>query len=53
MCILHFRILKTLSAIYYGEMKHPWAFEINNWNLPQEEEARIESYRQSLLSRMN
>lgn len=47
------RILKTLSAIYYGEMKHPWAFEINNWNLPQEEEARIESYRQSLLSRMN
>ena len=51
--ILIFRILKTLSGIYYGQVEHPWAINIEDWKLTQEEQVRINSFQDSLLQRMN
>ena len=50
---LTFRILKTLSDIYYGQVEHPWAINIEDWKLTQEEQVRINSFQDSLLQRMN
>jgi len=47
------RILKTLSDIYYGQVEHPWAINIEDWKLTQEEQVRINSFQDSLLQRMN
>ena len=50
---LTFRILKTLSDIYYGQVENPWAIDIEDWKLTQEKQVRINSFQDSLLQRMN
>ena len=44
--------MKTLTSIYYGEIKHAWGVPIEDWSIAKEEEKRIEDYRKSLEARM-
>ena len=43
-----FRIMRVLTDIYYGKVKHVWGVPVENWSLVKEEEERIEEYKKSL-----
>jgi hypothetical protein len=46
--IIVFRIMRVLTDIYYGKIKHVWGVPIEDWSIVKEEEKRIEEYKQSL-----
>ena len=43
-----FRIMRVLTDIYYGKVKHVWGVPVENWSIVKEEEERIEEYKKSL-----
>ena len=45
--------MKTLSSIYYGEIKHNWGIDIEDWSISKEELARISEYQKSLEARLD
>ena len=47
-----FRVMSTLTDIYYGKVDHPWAINIENWQLEAEEQQRIDEYKKSLIARL-
>ena len=47
-----FRVMSTLTDIYYGKVDHPWAINIENWQLEAKEQQRINEYKQSLIARL-
>ena len=46
------KVMSTLTDIYYGKVAHPWAINIENWQLEAEEQQRIDEYKQSLIARL-
>jgi len=46
------RVMSTLTDIYYGKVDHPWAINIENWQLEAKEQQRINEYKQSLIARL-
>ena len=49
---VYFRVMSTLTDIYYGKVSHPWGINIENWQLEEEEQKRIADYEKSLLARL-
>ena len=47
-----FRIMRVLTDIYYGKVKHVWGVPVEDWSLVKEEEERIEEYKKSLESQL-
>ena len=43
-----FRIMRVLTDIYYGKVKHVWGVPVEDWSLVKEEQERIEEYKKSL-----
>ena len=37
-----------MTDIYYGRVKHPWAMDIENWEVETEEAKRVQEYKASL-----
>jgi len=42
------RFSKELTDIYYGRNKHPWAMNIEEWQIDAEEAKRVSEYKTSL-----
>lgn len=47
-----FRVMRTLSSIYYGEVQHPWGIPVENWAITQDEQQRISEFQKSLEARL-
>ena len=47
--IFFFRIMNAMTDIYYGRVQHPWAMNIENWEIHSAEAEKVNEYKNSLL----
>ena len=53
MNLIFFRIMKELSDIYYGRVKHDWGVPIEDWSLKSiEEQLKVPEYEKTVDARM-
>ena len=54
MNLIFFRIMKELSDIYYGRVKHDWGVSIEDWSIKSiEEQQKVPEYEKTVDARMS
>ena len=54
MNLIFFRIMKELSDIYYGRVKHDWGVPIEDWSIKSiEEQQKVPEYEKTVDARMS